>query len=62
MITSTLLQWDEDACDWPRRRVHLEPPRCDRCGADLTDDPVSALSRHCRACVDAIVSEAKDRS
>lgn len=56
-MTSTLFQWDEAWADqWPRRAPY-DPPRCVRCGADLTHEPVSPLSRHCRACVDQILAE-----
>jgi hypothetical protein len=58
MITSTPFQWDEDDFErWPRRPARSDPPCCARCGCDLTGEDVSVLSRHCRACLDAIRRE-----
>jgi len=58
MSTSTLFQCDEDWAEkWPRRERPPDPPRCQRCGRDLTGENVSPLSLHCRACVDQIVTE-----
>jgi hypothetical protein len=57
MSTGTLFQWDEAWLEkWPRRE-RRGPPRCDRCGRDLTHEPVSPLSPYCRACVDQILAD-----
>jgi hypothetical protein len=61
MITSTPFQWDEDQFDrWPKRPTRTDPPRCARCGTDLTREPVSVLSRHCRTCLDVILKASRD--